>query len=73
MAFDIGSVVGGGFWSIGAVQAWVQAMAQGMAGARMGTPVPFTMKARRRKFRKGLYTRMGYHRQGSLGSGRTGR
>ena len=69
MAFDIGSVVMGGFWSMGAVQAWVQAMSVGMAGARMGTPVPFTRKAQRRKFRKGLYTRAGYHRSGSLGTG----
>ena len=70
MAFDIASVVGGGFWSLGAVQAWIQAMSVGMMGARMGTPVPFTEKAQRRKFRKGLYTRAGYHRTGSLGTGR---
>jgi len=69
MAFDIGSVVMGGFWSMGAVQAWIQAMSVGMAGARAGTPVPFTRKAQRRKFRKGLYTRAGYHRSGSLGTG----
>jgi hypothetical protein len=69
MAFDIGSVVMGGFWSMGAVQAWIQAMSIGMAGARAGTPVPFTRKAQRRKFRKGLYTRAGYHRSGSLGTG----
>ena len=70
MAFDIASIVMGGFWSLGAAQAWVQAMSVGMAGARMGTPVPFTRKAQRRKFRKGLYTRAGYHRSGSLGTGR---
>ena len=73
MGFDIASIVMGGFWSMGAVAAWMQAMTVGMAGARAGTPIPFTRKAQRRKFRKGLYTRAGYHRQGALGSGRKGR
>tara|TARA_R100001443_G_scaffold20497_6_gene32532 strand:+ start:8034 stop:9620 length:1587 start_codon:yes stop_codon:yes gene_type:complete len=48
--------------NMGAAKAYVQAMSVGIAGARMGSPVPFTRKARRRKFRKGLYTRAGYHR-----------
>ena len=69
MGFDIGSIATGGFWSMGAVTAWIQAMSQGMLGARMGTPIAFTHKARRRQFRKGLYTRAGYHRSGSLGTG----
>ena len=46
----------------GAAKAYVSAMSIGIAGARAGTPVPFTPKARRRKFRKSLYTRAGYHR-----------
>ena len=58
---------------MGAVAAWMQAMTIGMAGARAGTPIPFTRKAQRRKFRKGLYTKAGYHRQGALGTGRRGR
>ena len=49
--------------------AYVKAMSLGLAGARAGTPVPFTRKPRRRKFRKGLYTRAGYHRQ-YVGGGR---
>ena len=60
----------GGFWSIGAVQAWILAMSVGMMGARLGSPIAFTSKAQRRQFRKGLYTRAGYHRSGSLGTGR---
>jgi len=73
MGFDVASVMMGGFWSLGAAQAWIQAMSQGMLGARLGTPIAFTHKARRRQFRKGLYTRAGYHRSGSLGTGRSGR
>ena len=46
----------------GAAIAYVKAMSIGLAGARAGTPVPFTRKARRRKFRQNLYTRAGYHR-----------
>ena len=48
--------------NLGAAVAYVKAMSVGLAGARMGTPVPFTRKARRRKFRQKLYTRAGYHR-----------
>ena len=48
--------------NFGAAKAYVSAMSIGIAGARAGTPVPFTPKARRRKFRKSLYTRAGYHR-----------
>ena len=48
--------------NMGAAIAYVKAMSLGLAGARAGSPVPFTRKARRRKFRKGLYTRAGYHR-----------
>jgi len=48
--------------NMGAAMAYVKAMSVGLAGARMGTPVPFTRKARRRKFRQNLYTRAGYHR-----------
>ena len=48
--------------NLGAAYAYVKAMSIGLAGARMGTPVPFTRKARRRKFRQNLYTRAGYHR-----------
>ena len=70
MGFDIASIAMGGFWSIGAVQAWIQAMSVGMMGARLGSPIAFTSKAQRRQFRKGLYTRAGYHRSGSLGTGR---
>ena len=55
--------------NIGAAVAYVKALSLGLAGARVGTPVPFTRKARRRKFRKGLYTRAGYHRQ-YVGGGR---
>ena len=73
MTFDLYSIATGGFWSLGAVGAMMQAMVVGIVGARMGSPVPFTSKARRRKFRKGLYTRAGYHREGSLGTGRRGR
>ena len=54
--------------NMGAAMAYVKAMSLGLAGARAGTPVPFTRKARRRKFRKGLYTRAGYHRQQVGGS-----
>ena len=73
MMFDLYSVATGGFWSLGAVGAMFQAMTVGIMGARMGSPVPFTRKAQRRKFRKGMYTRAGYHRSGSLGTGRRGR
>ena len=48
--------------NLGAAVAYIKAMTVGLAGARMGTPVPFTRKARRRKFRQNLYTRAGYHR-----------
>ena len=48
--------------NIGTVRAYIQAMTVGLAGARAGSPVPFTTKARRRKFRKTLYSRAGYHR-----------
>lgn len=48
--------------NMGAAVAYIKAMTIGLAGARMGTPVPFTRKARRRKFRQNLYTRAGYHR-----------
>ena len=48
--------------NMGAAVAYVKAMTVGLAGARAGTPVPFTRKARRRKFRQNLYTRAGYHR-----------
>ena len=54
--------------NLGAAYAYVKALSLGLAGARMGSPVPFTKKARRRKFRKGLYTRAGYHRQQVGGS-----
>jgi len=54
--------------NMGAAYAYVKAMSIGLAGARMGSPVPFTRKARRRKFRKGLYTRAGYHRKQVGGS-----
>jgi hypothetical protein len=60
---DLRSIVKGGIWSLSSIQAWVAAMMKGIMGARMGSPVPFTRKARRRKFRKGLYSRAGYHRQ----------
>ena len=73
MTFDLYSIATGGFWSLGAVAAMMKAMTVGIIGARMGSPVPFTRKAQRRKFRKGLYTRAGYHRSGSLGTGRQGR
>tara|TARA_Y100000310_G_scaffold119457_1_gene118189 strand:+ start:265 stop:1830 length:1566 start_codon:yes stop_codon:yes gene_type:complete len=73
MTFDLYSVATGGFWSLGAVAAMFKAMTVGIIGARMGSPVPFTRKAQRRKFRKGLYTKAGYHRSGSLGTGRRGR
>ena len=73
MTFDLYSIATGGFWSLGAVAAMMKAMTVGIIGARMGSPVPFTKKAQRRKFRKGLYTRAGYHREGSLGTGRRGR
>ena len=48
--------------NFGAATAYVKAMSIGIMGARAGSPVPFTPKARRRKFRKSLYTRAGYHR-----------
>ena len=48
--------------NIGAAKAYIGAMSMGIAGARAGSPVPFTPKARRRKFRKSLYSRAGYHR-----------
>ena len=48
--------------NMGAAMAYIKAMSLGLAGARAGTPVPFTRKARRRKFRQNLYTRAGYHR-----------
>lgn len=48
--------------NLGAAVAYVKALSLGLAGARAGTPVPFTRKARRRKFRQNLYTRAGYHR-----------
>ena len=48
--------------NIGTVRAYITAMTIGLAGARAGSPVPFTTKARRRKFRKTLYSRAGYHR-----------
>ena len=54
--------------NLGTAYAYVKAMSLGLAGARAGSPVPFTRKARRRKFRKGLYTRAGYHRQQVGGS-----
>ena len=47
---------------MGAAIAYIKAMTIGLAGARAGSPVPFTRKARRRKFRQNLYTRAGYHR-----------
>ena len=61
MAFDIYGLKNG-IQNIGAVTAYVKAMTVGLAGARAGSPVAFTKKARRRQFRKGLYTRAGYHR-----------
>ena len=54
--------------NLGTAYAYVKAMSLGLAGARAGSPVPFTRKARRRKFRKGLYTRAGYHRKQVGGS-----
>ena len=63
MASDIKNIFFGGFLQSGAVYAMILAMAKGLAGARLGSPVPFTPKARRRKFRKGLYSRAGYHRK----------
>ena len=54
--------------NLGAAVAYVKAMSLGLAGARGGSPVPFTRKARRRKFRKGLYTKAGYHRSQVGGS-----
>tara|TARA_R110002020_G_scaffold202139_1_gene405211 strand:+ start:190 stop:1881 length:1692 start_codon:yes stop_codon:yes gene_type:complete len=48
--------------NLGTAIAYVKAMTLGLAGARAGSPVPFTRKARRRKFRQNLYTRAGYHR-----------
>ena len=63
MLSDIKNIFFGGFIQSGAVGAMIVAMAKGLAGARLGSPVPFTPKARRRKFRKGLYSRAGYHRQ----------
>ena len=48
--------------NMGAAIAYIKAMTLGLAGARAGSPVPFTRKARRRKFRQNLYTRAGYHR-----------
>jgi len=60
---DLRSIIKHGVWSLGAIQAWVAAMMKGILGARMGSPIPFTRKARRRKFRKSLYSRAGYHRQ----------
>jgi len=60
---DLRSVIRGGVWSLGSIQAWVTTMMKGIAGARLGSPIPFTRKSRRRKFRKGLYSRAGYHRQ----------
>ena len=48
--------------NMGAAIAYIKAMTIGLAGARAGSPVPFTRKARRRKFRQNLYTRAGYHR-----------
>ena len=48
--------------NMGAAYAYVKALTIGLAGARAGTPVPFTRKARRRKFRQNLYTRAGSHR-----------
>ena len=63
MGSDIKNIFFGGFIQSGAVMAMLKAMAIGIAGARLGSPVPFTSKARRRKFRKGMYSRAGYHRQ----------
>ena len=63
MLSDIKNIFFGGFIQSGAIGAMIAAMAKGIAGARLGSPVPFTPKARRRKFRKGLYSRAGYHRQ----------
>ena len=63
MGSDIKNIFFGGFLTSGAVTAMLKAMALGLAGARLGSPVPFTSKARRRKFRKGMYSRAGYHRQ----------
>jgi len=60
---DLRSIIKGGVWSLGSIQAWVTTMMKGIAGARLGSPIPFTRKSRRRKFRKGLYSRAGYHRQ----------
>ena len=54
--------------NMGAAIAYIKAMTIGLAGARAGTPVPFTRKARRRKFRQNLYTRAGYHRKQVGGS-----
>ena len=60
---DIRSLVKGGVWSLASIQAMIRQMTLGILGARMGSPIPFTRKARRRKFRKGIYTRAGYHRE----------
>ena len=60
---DIRGILTGSFFNLGALTAYVKALTLGLVGARMGSPIAFTPKARRRKFRKGLYTRAGYHRK----------
>ena len=61
MAFDIYGLKSG-IKNVGAVTAYVKALTIGLAGARAGSPIAFTKKARRRQFRKTLYSRAGYHR-----------
>jgi len=58
---DIRGVLTGSFFNIGALGAYIKALSAGIIGARMGSPIAFTPKARRRKFRSGMYERAGYH------------
>ena len=65
-AFDIRGVAKGHFFSAAVIQAYLGKMAVGIAASR-ASPSPYipkpTYKARRRQFRKHLYTRLGYHRK----------
>lgn len=64
LAADIRGVFRGHFFSAATIAVYLKQLAKGLLAARAGSPVGGTRKAFRRKFRKQLYTRAGYHRKG---------
>ena len=64
MAADIRGIFRGHFFQPAVVLMYLKQLTKGLLAARAGSPVGGTKKAFRRKFRKQLYTRAGYHRKG---------